>query len=1037
MRLPFDDLKIRLDKIGPWRVPSARLRKDSEMNRRASCLLITSWICITVALVAGSAAADERADRAAFDQLRKVWVSLAERGQYKEAGEVAEQMLVVCRRSVHEYIPFALAGVGDCLGRTGRHKEAMAYHSECLDLLSKTRPINDTVRAINIQLFGTELIDLGQCYRLEGNYREAAKFFEKAIKWGEQFDSKFLIANGTSSLAQAYYWLSEFEKAETTYRAAVALQEQLARAERSPGTATANLAKDYSNWGNLYRSLGRYDIAESMYRHALKLQVLVGGWEHPSTATKLHNLSVVSYENGQFRDAESYLRQALAIREKILGPDHPDTVDTIAGLGRVASAFGQHEQAEKLLRRAVAGYQALSAGTAPHAVALRHLADALQSQGKADEAESIVMQGLVLLERTVGPTHEQYVQTLLELAQLKARVSPQATKEITDRIEGIHAQVPLSPTLLSELYRIQATGCWFTDQKPQALELLGRSIEQVELQRNFSSGAERERADLFSTFSGRYELMVEWQAELGNVEAAFAAIEDLRARTYLEELQLKGNDPLEGVSAEERTRLRTRETQLRQELSAAETQLAGLPDPGPSPQPKVLAQRKQAMEAVLIARQKLYEHDAEIKKVSPLYKQLLSGGRQKITIADVQSSLIEGERSLLYQVGDDRSYLMVIGPKEAKIVPLSVDESTAKKLGIQAGLLTRGDLVKVLQDEKEGVLQSLSRPKGVSKTEQLAALWNVLVPETERATLLDGSVKRLLILPDGPLALLPFEALVVSQDVEPQYLLDVGPPIAYAPSAAVLMNLAKREAPAPVAGREPILTLGDPTYPQGNAAPDSIDRKLGMARSADQFRAGPARLPFTGWEAQWVQQMFDKIGLSSLKLTGPQATEAAIRREAPGRQIIHLACHGMADQNYGNFFGSLAVTPGKAGDPADDGFLSMSEIYGLNLTGCELAILSACETNYGPQQQGEGVWALSRGFLVAGARRVVASNWVVDDQAGATLVSFFASYLAAAGKDAASRDYAKALHEAKKQVRKESKWSDPFYWSSLVLVGPR
>jgi len=174
-----------------------------------------------------------------------------------------------------------------------------------------------------------------------------------------------------------------------------------------------------------------------------------------------------------------------------------------------------------------------------------------------------------------------------------------------------------------------------------------------------------------------------------------------------------------------------------------------------------------------------------------------------------------------------------------------------------------------------------------------------------------------------------------------------------------------------------------------------------------------------------------------VKLTGAAATEAAIRQHAAGREVIHLACHGMADQNYGNFFGSLAIMPGKRGDPADDGYLSMSEIYELNLAGCELAILSACETNYGPEQQGEGVWALSRGFLVAGARRVVASNWVVDDQAGATLVSYFASYLTQSEKDASARDYAAALHRAKKNVRKEEKWSHPFYWSSLVLVGPK
>ena len=68
-----------------------------------------------------------------------------------------------------------------------------------------------------------------------------------------------------------------------------------------------------------------------------------------------------------------------------------------------------------------------------------------------------------------------------------------------------------------------------------------------------------------------------------------------------------------------------------------------------------------------------------------------------------------------------------------------------------------------------------------------------------------------------------------------------------------------------------------------------------------------------------------------------------------GRRMVHLACHGLADQAYGNFFGALALTPGAdPNNPADDGFLTLAEIYDLNLKDCELAILSACETNYGP-----------------------------------------------------------------------------------------
>ena len=102
----------------------------------------------------------------------------------------------------------------------------------------------------------------------------------------------------------------------------------------------------------------------------------------------------------------------------------------------------------------------------------------------------------------------------------------------------------------------------------------------------------------------------------------------------------------------------------------------------------------------------------------------------------------------------------------------------------------------------------------------------------------------------------------------------------------------------------------------------------------------------------------------------------------------------------------------------------------------ELTILSACETNYGPQQQGEGVWTLSRGFLVAGARRVVASNWLIDDEAGANLVSFFCSYVTRAEKAGKQPDYAESLRQAKLAIRGQEKWSSPYYWGTLVLIGP-
>ena len=99
--------------------------------------------------------------------------------------------------------------------------------------------------------------------------------------------------------------------------------------------------------------------------------------------------------------------------------------------------------------------------------------------------------------------------------------------------------------------------------------------------------------------------------------------------------------------------------------------------------------------------------------------------------------------------------------------------------------------------------------------------------------------------------------------------------------------------------------------------------------------------------------------------------------------------------------------------------------------------MSACQTNVGPQQRGEGLYGLSRGFLVAGSRRVVASNWLVDDEAAATMMSVFCSAIAKSKQKQESVDYAESLRAAKRRIRQDERWQSPYYWGTFVLIGPR
>ena len=325
-------------------------------------------------------------------------------------------------------------------------------------------------------------------------------------------------------------------------------------------------------------------------------------------------------------------------------------------------------------------------------------------------------------------------------------------------------------------------------------------------------------------------------------------------------------------------------------------------------------------------------------------------------------------------------------------------------------------------------------------TAGLAALWQVLIPAAEREMLVQGKVGRLLVIPDGPLARLPFEALVVDAGDDLKYLLDSGPPIQYAASATILVNLAARQRMQPDPSTEPVLTVGDPVYGEvdpdsdGGSVLDQVAARTQYVRSAGSL----SPLPYSGWETAWVADVFGKCDIGVAQLRGAEATERNVRGNVSGRRIVHFACHGLADQRHGNLFGALALTPGSSSaSPEDDGMLTLPEIYSLDMRGSELAVLSACNTNYGPQQRGEGVWALSRGFLVAGSRRVVASNWLVDDEAAASLVSYFCGALADAEQQGRTPDCATSLQAAKQWIRKQPKWQSPYYWASFVLIGPQ
>jgi CHAT domain-containing protein len=156
--------------------------------------------------------------------------------------------------------------------------------------------------------------------------------------------------------------------------------------------------------------------------------------------------------------------------------------------------------------------------------------------------------------------------------------------------------------------------------------------------------------------------------------------------------------------------------------------------------------------------------------------------------------------------------------------------------------------------------------------------------------------------------------------------------------------------------------------------------------------------------------------------------ETATSSELAKYRIIHFATHGVMDLDHPELSGIVLSMVDENGQ-SEDGYLRLNEIYNLNLP-AELVVLSACQTGIGKQIKGEGLIALTRGFMYAGAARVVASLWKVDDAATAALMTEFYKQMFTNKLTAAA-----ALTAAQVNISKQKRWESPYFWAGFFLQG--
>jgi CHAT domain-containing protein len=440
--------------------------------------------------------------------------------------------------------------------------------------------------------------------------------------------------------------------------------------------------------------------------------------------------------------------------------------------------------------------------------------------------------------------------------------------------------------------------------------------------------------------------------------------------------------------------------------------------------------------------------EARLRVASPSYASLTQP--EPLAAAEIRAQVLDPDTLLLeYSLGGVHSHVFALTFDSLQVFELparSAVEKTARRL--HALLTARNrEVAGETPAEKEQRWRKADAacPRTARELSRM-----ILGPVAGR---LKG--KRLVIVADGALHYIPFAALPEPSSGKPfPEPLAVQHEIVSLPSASVLALLRQQHkdrglSPQAVAVfADPVFDKNDPRVSQAAESvrpgapretpaterlPVSPEHLEFLTRSAADLglkRHGELYLPrlrYSRREAEAIRALVQPSQV--LEAVDFRASRAAgTSPELANYRIVHFATHALLNNQHPDLSGLVLSLVDEHGG-AQDGFLTLHDIYNMSLR-AELVVLSACETALGKEIGGEGLIGLTRGFMYAGANRVVASLWSVSDATTAQLMTEF--YL---GMERDGLSPAAALRSAQVKMWRHKRWRSPYYWSAFQIQG--
>lgn len=830
--------------------------------------------------------------------------------------------------------------------------------------------------------------NIGISFYKTGNYNKAISYFKDALELKKKYfspnDEAFI--SGYNNIAILYRRNGEFDKALEYFTVCENIAKQN-NSKKKYGSILLNKA-------SLYKNLGR--LEEAIVQYNASIDIGIGAENLSSVANAYNNIGNLYVKLSQYDEAIINFENCISVREKndLLGSDK-----VYGNLGLAYFRIEEFDLAEEYYFKSIEFSKSLNEKeNADLSNTFLNLAELYLNLGKYDNTIFYLDEASKYVEHNLERNHPQYLRTLTLRAEFE--------KELKNYDKAIETyNLALSHHQNNE-FRPFAEELSYLHLSSKKAELLKLKAEENSNPESYKEALKiySELTDLIHRLNASY---YHESNQLRFIESKKSIIDNglLLSHQLFEET--KNEKYLKSAFYfSEMGKASVLNSSLNEQRALAKS---NIPD-------SLIQREKNINTQIAYYENTLYNDDGTMSEKARnnllrLYKQKeqlvdffetsysayynLKYKPLEISLEEFQASLAENELAFEYTIADSNLFIMCIEKEQVEIKHIQIDSNFIADLFYLHNFVNYNSWI-----------NSDSKYFQIFKQTSHRVYSQLFAHYTDKM-----NDKRVVIIPDAELSYIPFEILLKQDDELTNNYTDLSylvkdHAISYKYSATTFKYFENDKKQF-----SNQLVAFAPSYQGSNEI--GSDNTRGLLTALEGAKE----------EIKNISKYF-----ASKKYIGKNATESMFKNELNNAGIVHLALHGLIDEEK-PMLSKLAFYADET-EKTEDGFLNMYEVFNLKLN-IDLLVLSACNTGFGSYKNGEGIISFARSFIYAGCPSIVMTLWPINDLSGSKIMQDFYKYL--------SKEQSKdeALRSAKLEYLNNSDptKTHPYFWAGYVNMG--